>query len=218
MVSGGDAGDLQCVDVVGLGAGAAPAAVICGGCGCPKWCRGWSGGMFGFSRAIRSTSRRFSTVVCGRPAGRVGWVQWRAMRRRCQRNKVSGVTSQPARCRRGKAAATAPSRARSSSASAGRSVCRLRTVSWWRNTMISRPFARPERTAKRANDTSNRYRTRHIGPQDRERRTRSARHDHMSATHRHPRCSPSCLVSAHDRIFGHPHSELVLCRIRSGAI
>ena len=46
--------------------------------------------------------------------------------------------------------------------------------------MISRTFERPERTAKRANDTSNRYRTRHIGPQD---------------------ASASCLVSAHDRIL-----------------
>ena len=74
----------------------------------------------GFSRAIRSTSWRFSAVVGGRPAGRMGWVQWRAIRRRCQRSRVSGVTSQPARCDRGKAAATAPSRARSTSASAGR--------------------------------------------------------------------------------------------------
>ena len=52
--------------------------------------------------------------------------------------------------------------------------------SWWCKTMISRTFERPERTAKRANDTSNRYRTRHIGPQD---------------------ASASCLVSAHDRIL-----------------
>ena len=52
--------------------------------------------------------------------------------------------------------------------------------------MISRSFERPERTAKRANDTSNRYRTRHIGPQD---------------------ASASCLVSAHDRIFGHPQGR-----------
>ena len=52
--------------------------------------------------------------------------------------------------------------------------------------MISRTFERPERTAKRANDTSNRYRTRHIGPQD---------------------ASASCLVSAHDRILD-THSHL----------
>ena len=38
-----------------------------------------------------------------------------------------------------------------------------------------------ERTVKRANDTSNRYRMRHIGPQD---------------------ASASCLVSRHDRILG----------------
>ena len=47
--------------------------------------------------------------------------------------------------------------------------------------MISRSFERPERTAKRANDTSNRYRMRHIGPQD---------------------VGASCLVNAHDHILG----------------
>ena len=39
---------------------------------------------------------------------------------RYQRSKVSGVTSQPARCVRDRAAAIAPSKARSSSAMAGR--------------------------------------------------------------------------------------------------
>ena len=29
----------------------------------------------------------------------------------------------------------------------------VRTAIWWRNTMISRSFERPKRTAKRANDT-----------------------------------------------------------------
>ena len=82
---------------------------------------------------------------------------------------------------RGKAVATAPSRARSSSASADRWFCRRRTASGWRSTMISRSFERPERTAKRANDPSNRYRTRHMEPQD---------------------ASASCLVSAHDHILG----------------
>ena len=125
--------------------------------------------------------RRSSTEVQARPGARQGWVQWRAMRRRRQRSRVSGVTSQPARCGRGNAAAMAPSRARSSSASAGRLFWRCRAVSWWRNTMISRSLERPERTAKRANDTSNRYRMRHIGPQD---------------------ASASCLVSAPDHILG----------------
>ena len=46
------------------------------------------------------------------------------MRRRYQRNRVSGVRSQPARRRRDRAAAIAPSRARSSSASADRWFCR----------------------------------------------------------------------------------------------
>ena len=78
-------------------------------------------------------------------------------------------------------AAIAPSRTRSSSARAGRSVCRRRTVSWWRRTMISRSFECPERTAKRANEASNRYRMRDTGSQD---------------------ASASCLVSAHDHISG----------------
>ena len=108
--------------------------------------------------------RRNATEVRGWPGGRQGSVQWPAIRRRCQRSRVSGVTSQPARCRRGRAAAIAPSRARSSLARAARLFCRCRTVSWWRSTMISRSFECPERTAKRANDTRNRYRTRHMGP------------------------------------------------------
>ena len=45
------------------------------------------------------------------------------------------------------------------------------------------------------------------GTQDRERRTCSARHDRVSATHRLPGCSASCLVSGHDRIFGHPQGR-----------
>ena len=47
--------------------------------------------------------------------------------------------------------------------------------------MISRSLECPERTAERANDTSNRYRTRHMGPQD---------------------AAVSCLVSVHDRVLG----------------
>jgi ssDNA-binding Zn-finger/Zn-ribbon topoisomerase 1 len=65
-------------------------------------------------------------------------------------SRVSGVTSQPDRLGRGSAAAGAPSRVRSLSLSVGRSICRRRTVSWWRNTTISRSLERPERTAIRA--------------------------------------------------------------------
>ena len=50
--------------------------------------------------------------------------------------------------------------------------------------MISRSFERPERTAKRANDTSNRYRTRHIGPQDAAHHAWSAHTTAFSGTHR----------------------------------
>ena len=72
------------------------------------------------SQRVVRTSRRNSTEVQGRPGAGQGWVQWRAIRRRCQRSSVSGVTSQPARCDRDRAAATAPSRVRSSSARARR--------------------------------------------------------------------------------------------------
>ena len=53
-------------------------------------------------------------------------------------------------------AAMAPSRARSSSAKAGRWFCRCRTAIWWRNTMRSRSFERPLRTASRASNARNR--------------------------------------------------------------
>ena len=89
------------------------------------------------------------------------------MRRRCQRNSVSGVTSHPARLGRGSAAAIAPSKVRSASVSSGRSIWRRSTASWWRNTMISRSFERPERTASRASDARNRYKIRYTRTQDR---------------------------------------------------
>ena len=69
----------------------------------------------GFSAARRSVSRRSFAEVDGRPGARQGWVQCRALRRRCQRNSVSGVTSHPARLGRGSAAAIAPSKLRSAS-------------------------------------------------------------------------------------------------------
>jgi hypothetical protein len=68
-------------------------------------------------------------AVAGRPGRRVGWVQWRAMRRRCHRSKVSGVTIQPDRRCRGSAAAMASSRVRSPSLIEGRSIWRRRTLS-----------------------------------------------------------------------------------------
>ena len=102
-------------------------------------------------------SRRSSAEVDGRPGGRCGWVQCPTMRRRCQRNSVSGVTSHPARLGRASAAAIAPSKVRSASVSSGRSTCRRSTPSWWRNTMISRSFERRERTARRTSATKKRY-------------------------------------------------------------
>ena len=112
----------------------------------------------GFSAARRSASRRSSAEVDGRPGGRCGWVQCPTMRRRCQRSSVSGVTSHPARLGRASAAAIAASKVRSASVSSGRSIWRRSTASWWRNTMISRSFERPDRTVSRASDARNRYR------------------------------------------------------------
>ena len=95
------------------------------------------------------------------------------MRRRCQRNSVSGVTSHPARLGRGSAAAIAASKLRSASVISGRSTCRRSTPSWWRNTMISRSFERPDRTVSRASDARNRYKIRYTTNQHRPHRGRS---------------------------------------------
>ena len=100
----------------------------------------------GFSAARRSGSRRISAEVDGRPDGQCGRVQCPTMRRRCQRNSVSGVTSHPVRLDRGSAAAIAASKLRSASVISGRSICRRSTANWWRNTMISRSFERPDRS------------------------------------------------------------------------
>jgi hypothetical protein len=101
---------------------------------------------------------RICRAVDGRPGGRVVWVQWRAMRLRCHRSSVSGVTSQPLRRGRGSAAAIAPRRDLSSLLSAGRSICRLSTASWWRSATISRSLLRRERNARRASAGVSRYR------------------------------------------------------------
>ena len=70
------------------------------------------------------------------------------------------MTSQPARSRRGSAWPIAASRLRSFSVSVGRLCWRLSTWSWWRRTMISMSFERPDRTARRANVVRKRYRMR----------------------------------------------------------
>ena len=136
----------------------------------------------GFSAARRSASRRSFAEVDGRPGGRCGWVQCPAMRRRCQRNSVSGVTSHPARLGRGSAAAIAPSKLRS--VMSGRSTCRRSTPSWWRNTMISRSFERPDRTVSRASDARNRYKIRYTTNQHRPASRQVNDHGRVSGTHR----------------------------------
>jgi len=143
----------------------------------------------GFSTARRRMSRRISFEVGGRPGPRVGCVQCLAMRRRCHRRRVSGVTIQPFRRWRGSAAAMAPSRVRSLSLSAGRSVWRRSTASWCRSTMISSSLERPDRTASRASMVMRRYRIRFMDHQGR---------------------STFALVNTHDRIFG-PHRRWFRC-------
>ena len=137
-----------------------------------------------------SHGRRHSTTTAefpaptGRPGGRCGWVQCRAMRRRCQRNSVSGVTSHPARLGRGSAAAIAASKVRSVSVSSGRSTWRRNTASWWRNTIISRFFERPDRTVSRASDARNRYKIRYTTNQHRPASRHVNDHGRVSGTHR----------------------------------
>ena len=137
----------------------------------------------GFSAARRSASRQSSADVDGRPGGRCGWVQCPTMRRRCQRNSVSGVTSHPVRLGRASAAAIAPSKLRSASVSSGRSICRRSTASWWRNTMISRSFQRPDRTVSRASDANNRYKIRYTRTQHRPASRQVNDHGRVSGTH-----------------------------------
>ena len=139
-------------------------------------------------------SRRSSAEVDGQPGGRCGWVQCRTMRCRCQRNSVSGVTSHPARLRRGSAAAIAPSKVRSASVNSGRSTCRRSTPSWWRNTMISRSFERRERTARRTSATKQRYMMRYTRTQHRPASRQVNDHDRVSGTHRP--------VGAHNSVVG----------------
>ena len=107
------------------------------------------------------------------------------MRRRCQRNSVSEVTSHPARLGRESAAAIAPSKLRSASVSSGRSTWRRSTASWWRNTMISRSFERPDRTVSRASDANNRYKIRDTRNQDRPPSRQVNDHGRASGTHSH---------------------------------
>ena len=167
----------------------------------------------GFSAARRSASRRSSAAVGGRPGGRCGWVQCPAMRRRCQRNSVSGVTSHPARLGRASAAAIAASKLRSASVSSGRSTCRRSTASWWRNTMISRSFERLERTVSRASDARNRYKIRYTRNQDRPSSLQVNAHDRVFGTHR--------LAAARQRepqLFAHWHLLASTQRRTAGAV
>ena len=77
----------------------------------------------------------------------------------------------------------ASSRLGSVSVSSGRSTCRRSTVSWWRNTMISRSLERPERTVSRASDARNRYKIRYTRTQHRPASRQVNDHGRVSGTH-----------------------------------
>ena len=130
------------------------------------------------------------------------------MRRRCQRNSVSGVTSHPARLGRGSSAAIAPSKLRSASVISGRSTWRRSTPSWWRNTMISRSFERPDRTVSRASDATNRYKNRYTTNQHRPTSRQVNNHGRVSGTHRSQSAASSASPQARTARFTVCQSQL----------
>ena len=93
-----------------------------------------------FSRASRRINSRTSGPSRGRPGRRCGYVQWRAMIRRCQPNSVSGVTGNACHDRRGSTRLSATSTSRSRAVSCGRRVCRRRIASSCRSRTISSSF------------------------------------------------------------------------------
>jgi len=117
--------------------------LVCGG---RKLCRAWSGDMSVFVD---------ESVALGRFHDlKVALVQMRRRLRSQGWSLLEGAVAPVAeadeptsRLGWGSAAAMAPSRVRSPSLSDGRSICRRRTESWWRNTTVSRSLERPERTA-----------------------------------------------------------------------
>jgi hypothetical protein len=72
----------------------------------------------------------------------------------------------------------APGKVRSSSLIGGWSLWRRNTCGWWRSTMISGSFDRPERTSSRLRAVRNRYRVRN-----------TSYHDGGIAPDQHPRMS-----------------------------
>ena len=124
-----------------------------------------------------------------------------------------GVTSHPARLGRASAAAIAPSKVRSASVSSGRSICRRSTASWWRNTMISRSFQRPERTASRASDANNRYKIRYTRTQHRPASRQVNDHGRVSGTHRALRLVGRCPASGSTQSRLVPPAPSVLLQI-----
>ena len=56
-------------------------------------------------------------------------------------------------------------------------------IDWWRNTMISRSFERPDRTVSRASDARNRYKIRYTRTQHRPASRQVNDHGRVSGTH-----------------------------------
>ena len=83
----------------------------------------------GFCVASRTIGCCTSGFSGGRPVWRCGSVQLPAIRRRCQRSNVPGVTKKHDQRDLGSTRLTAAGSARSAGSSLGRGVCRRRTAS-----------------------------------------------------------------------------------------
>ena len=104
----------------------------------------------GFSCASRSTRSRISWLVPGRP-GRFGYVHLSVIRRRCQANKVPGVTSRWERNAAGSSRASAARTVRSAQSGFGWATWRRNTVTSCRSLMISASldaWPRPSRSSR----------------------------------------------------------------------
>ena len=160
-------------------------------CGCPKPCRGWSGHASVFVdesvAACRSDDSKLLLPV-------------RSISDHPSPPTLQ--TSQPARCRRGKAAAMAPSRARVLvgerwSVVLSAQVCEF--VAKHDDLEVLRVSRAQSQACQRGEEPV--QNATHATPGSGASHPFSAPRP-SSATH--AGCSASCLVSAHDRIFGHP--------------
>jgi hypothetical protein len=104
-------------------------------CASSPWMRRYP--QVGFSAAIRKIRHRSSRGVDGRPGGRWGLVQWRLTSARCQRSKVSGVTTRWCRRSLERSRVNAARMARPGQVGHGLVTCRRSTATSWRSTSSS---------------------------------------------------------------------------------